>query len=230
MAHVVENRGWDGCSWRIGRLGLWSWVGVTCLLWLLFRWDGWALFQCPPTPSLLPDTYLSFCYLPGPCRSLSLDPSLWFFSPTKSDHFDHFTLIWFDGHRVFHGRTSRLALVVKNPPPSAGDAGDAGLIHGLGRSLRGGHSNPLQYSCLENPTERGVCGLWSLGLQRVGHDWSDLAHVLSAVSHGLQSLASSCVPRLYFPLFLFLGWRLPDSYVTTVSCCLHLLSGFVSRL
>ena len=35
------------------------------------------------------------------------------------------------------------------------NAGDLGLIPGLGRSPGGGHGNPLQYSCLENPTDRG---------------------------------------------------------------------------
>ena len=50
----------------------------------------------------------------------------------------------------------RRGSVVKNPPASAGDARDAGLIPGLGRSPRGGNGNPLQYSCLENPTDRGA--------------------------------------------------------------------------
>ena len=44
-----------------------------------------------------------------------------------------------------------MALVLKNPPTSAGDIRDAGLILGLGRSLGEGHGIPLQYSCLENP-------------------------------------------------------------------------------
>ena len=39
---------------------------------------------------------------------------------------------------------------------SAGDAGDGGLIPGSGRSRRGGHGNPLQDSCLENPMDRGA--------------------------------------------------------------------------
>ena len=43
-----------------------------------------------------------------------------------------------------------MARAVKNLPASAGDTGDVGLIPGLGRSP-GGHGNPLQYSCLENP-------------------------------------------------------------------------------
>ena len=49
-----------------------------------------------------------------------------------------------------------MALGVKNQPANAGDVRDVGLISGLGRSPGGGHGNPLQYSCLENPTDRGV--------------------------------------------------------------------------
>ena len=51
---------------------------------------------------------------------------------------------------------SNVALVVKKPPASAGDIRDAGLIPGLGRSSGGGNGNPLQNSCLENPTDRGA--------------------------------------------------------------------------
>ena len=46
--------------------------------------------------------------------------------------------------------------VVKNLPANVGDARDAGSIPGLGRSLREGNNNPLQYSCLENPIDRGA--------------------------------------------------------------------------
>ena len=53
---------------------------------------------------------------------------------------------------------------------NAGDAGDAGLIPVLERSPGGGNSNPLQYSCLENPMEEEPDGLQSTGSQRVGHD------------------------------------------------------------
>ena len=49
-----------------------------------------------------------------------------------------------------------MVLVVKNLPASAGDVRDRGSIPGSGRSFKGGHSNPLQYSCLENPTDRGA--------------------------------------------------------------------------
>ena len=44
----------------------------------------------------------------------------------------------------------------QNPPANAGDLKDGSLILGLGRSPGGGNSNPLQYSCLENPMGRGV--------------------------------------------------------------------------
>ena len=51
---------------------------------------------------------------------------------------------------------SQVALVVKNLPANAGDAG---LIPGSGRSPGGGHGNPLQYSCLENPHgQRSLAG------------------------------------------------------------------------
>ena len=53
-------------------------------------------------------------------------------------------------------RASQVALVVKNLPARAGDARDASLIPGSGRSAGGGHSNPLHYSCLENPMDRGA--------------------------------------------------------------------------
>ena len=47
--------------------------------------------------------------------------------------------------------------VVKNLSPNAEDVRDLGLIPGLGRCPGEGNSNPLQYSCLENPTDRGAC-------------------------------------------------------------------------
>ena len=46
--------------------------------------------------------------------------------------------------------------VVKNRPANAGDLRDSGSIPGLGRSPGEGNGNPLQYSCLENPLDRGA--------------------------------------------------------------------------
>ena len=51
---------------------------------------------------------------------------------------------------------SKVAVVVKNLPATAGDARDASSIPGEGRSPGGRNGNPLQYSCLENPVDRGA--------------------------------------------------------------------------
>ena len=57
-----------------------------------------------------------------------------------------------------------MAPVVKNPPANTGDIRDVGLIPGLGRSLGGGNGNPLWYTCLENPRDRGA---WWATVHRV---------------------------------------------------------------
>ena len=68
-----------------------------------------------------------------------------------------------------------MALVVKNLPDKAEDLRDAGSIPGLGRSPGGAHGNPLQCSCLENPMDEEPGRLQSIELQRVRHNYSDLA-------------------------------------------------------
>ena len=61
---------------------------------------------------------------------------------------------------IYHAHSppwvSPVVLVVKNPSDDAGDIRDACLIPGLGRFPGGGHGNPLQYSCLENPLDKGA--------------------------------------------------------------------------
>ena len=59
---------------------------------------------------------------------------------------------------------SQVTLVVKDLPANAGDITDVGLIPGLGKSSGGGHGNPLQYSCLENPMDREA---WQATVHRV---------------------------------------------------------------
>ena len=71
-------------------------------------------------------------------------------------------------------RASQMVLVVKNLPPNAGDIRDVGSIPGWGRPPGGGHSNPLQYSCLENPMGRGA---WWAAIQRVAKSWIWLSHL-----------------------------------------------------
>ena len=93
----------------------------------------------------------------------NLDSSLWFIQPGILDD-------------VLSYGAFQVAIVVKNPPANARDIRDIGLIPGSGRSSGLGNGNPLQYYCLENPMGRGAwCATQSMGSQRVGHNWSDLA-------------------------------------------------------
>ena len=62
-----------------------------------------------------------------------------------------------------------MALAEKSLPANAGDVRDTGSVPGLGRFPGGGHSNPLQYSCLENPMDRGYSPF--------GHEKSDTTEV-----------------------------------------------------
>ena len=57
--------------------------------------------------------------------------------------------------------------MVKNLPDNAGDRKDVGLIPGLGRFPGGGHGNPLQYSCLENPMDRGTWRATVYGVAKI---------------------------------------------------------------
>ena len=59
---------------------------------------------------------------------------------------------------------SQVALVVKNLPANAGDIRNMGLIPGSERSPGGGHGNPLQCSCLENPMDKGA---WRAAVHRI---------------------------------------------------------------
>ena len=59
----------------------------------------------------------------------------------------------------------------KDSTCNAGATGDAGLIPGLGRSPGGGHGNPLQYPCLENPVNKRA---WWATVQRLSKSWTQL--------------------------------------------------------
>ena len=63
--------------------------------------------------------------------------------------------------------------VVKNLPVNAEDSGDVGLIPGLGRFPGGGNGNPLQYSCLGNPMDRGA---WWIMVHGVGKSQTRLSN------------------------------------------------------
>ena len=62
-----------------------------------------------------------------------------------------------------------MVLVVKNLPANAGDVRETGSTSGLGRYPGGGHGNPLHYSCLENPMDRGA---WRATVHRIAKSWT----------------------------------------------------------
>ena len=68
---------------------------------------------------------------------------------------------------------SHMLLVGKNPLASVGDARDPGLIPGFGRSPGEGTGNPLQYSSLENPMDRGA---WQARVSGVAKSWTQLSN------------------------------------------------------
>ena len=82
---------------------------------------------------------------------------------------EHRTKLYFITYLVFCSlsRASLVAQTVKNLPANAGDRDS---ILELGRSPREGNGNPLQYSCLGNPTDRGAWQATVHGVTRVGHD------------------------------------------------------------
>ena len=67
-------------------------------------------------------------------------------------------------------QASQMMLVVKNPPANAGDTREVGSVPGWGRSPGKGNGDTLQYSCLENPMDRGA---WQATVCRVAQlDWT----------------------------------------------------------
>ena len=62
-----------------------------------------------------------------------------------------------------------MALVVKNPPANAGDIRDLGSIPGLGRSPGEVFGNPFQYSCQEDPMDRGA---WQAAVHGIAKSWT----------------------------------------------------------
>ena len=79
--------------------------------------------------------------------------------------------------------------MVKNPP---GKAGDVSSISVSGRSLAGGHGNPLQYSCLENPMDRGAWWVIVPGVEE--SDMTELL-TLSSVQFSCSVVSNSLQPH-----------------------------------
>ena len=61
--------------------------------------------------------------------------------------------------------------MVKNLPANTGNVRDPGSIPGSGRLPGGGHGNPLQFSCLENPMDRGA---WRAAVHWITKSWTGL--------------------------------------------------------
>ena len=80
---------------------------------------------------------------------------------------------------------SQVALVVKNLPANAADIRDAVSIPRLGRSPGGGHGNPLQYSCLKNPMDRGAW--WA-----IVHGITNSKKVLEGENNMRESILVTC--------------------------------------
>ena len=96
-----------------------------------------------------------------------------------------------------------LALVVKNLPANAGDIRDENSIRGSGRSPGEGHSSPLQYSCLENPMNRGA---WWATVHRVTQSWTELkwltTHTYVCMEAGSRVIDKNC--SLNYPLLILM--------------------------
>ena len=95
---------------------------------------------------------------------------------------------------------SQVARVVKNPPANAGDLRDEVLVSGLGRSPGGGYGNPLQYSCLENPMDRGT---WWATIHREAKSQTRLKRL----STHARSCILYCLPYTACPTWVTSGQR-----------------------
>ena len=84
----------------------------------------------------------------------------------------------------------------KEPACQCGDIKDTGLIPGLGRSPGGGHGNQLQYSCLENPIDRGAWRATDHGVAKSQADRSNMACMQAPSRHKIPSMA----PARYYAM------------------------------
>ena len=95
-----------------------------------------------------------------------------------------------------HIKGFRGGIVVKNPPTSAGDPTDMGPVPGSGRPPGVGNSNPLQYSCLENPMDRGDRQATGHGGHKMSwtqlSDWAGIQVHIKGLPWSLRAKESAC--------------------------------------
>ena len=96
-------------------------------------------------------------------------------------------------------RTSQVPLVVKNLPTNAGEIRDASLIPGSGRCPKEGYGNPLQYSCLENPMDRGT---WQATIHRASKSGTWLKQLTHTSTGGQQILNENFSTLRSIPLLI----------------------------
>ena len=131
-----------------------------CVLPFAIQWSESAIVYILFIPSILS---LSLTLPPSHLCRLSQKTRLNSLCYKAASHSIYFT-------RVVYTLASQVVLVVRNLPANTRDIKDTGLIPVLGRFPGGGHSNPFQYSCPENPKDRGP---WHATVPRVtqSHTW-----------------------------------------------------------
>ena len=133
--------------------------------------------------------------------------------------------------------------MIKDTPANAGDIWDVGLIPGLGRYPGGGHCNPFQYSCLENPMDRGVWWAivhsvpksWTWMMRqltrriKVGYTWyiSNVLHIRKLRLRDVMWLApflliAFCLPQWGLFVKQYLPWLGFPMVLSHLFCCLFI--------
>ena len=144
------------------------------------------LYSCPANRFIciiFPDSIYVFIY--DTCFSLpDLLHSVW--QTLRQSTAQQMTqFVTFYGWGIFlcnvpHLWVSRVVLVVENPPADGREVKDSGSVPGSGKCPGGEHGNPLQYSCLENPVDRGA---WWLMVHRVTKSWTQLKRISTHTYH-----------------------------------------------
>ena len=119
----------------------------------------------------------------------------------------------------FDADLGQVVLVVNNPAANAGDTRDTSSISGSGRSPGEGNGNPLQYSCLEDPTDRGA---WWATVHGVTKSWTRLSHftftfIMVQLSHPYMTTGKTIA--LTVQTFVTKGRSLLFSALSKLAAC-----------